>query len=158
MTLAGDIKDEIGRTLRAARQARGMTLRDAGIASEGRFKPTAVAGYERSERAISVERFCELAELYGMAPDRLLSQVTWRVARGPEPSIDRRRVDDLPARERDTLDGFIQQVRRLRGAAGDGTITLRIHDLEVLATVTGSRLGDFLDRLGPALVRSETDS
>ncbi|MGZ5352909.1 MAG: helix-turn-helix domain-containing protein, partial [Actinomycetota bacterium] len=29
-----------------------------------RFKPSSIAGYERGERAISLQRFCDLAELY----------------------------------------------------------------------------------------------
>ena len=44
---------ETGRALRDARLARGLTLRDVGTRSNGLFKPTAVAGYERAERAIS---------------------------------------------------------------------------------------------------------
>ena len=66
---------DAGRALRAARTARGLTLRQVGIRSGGRFTPTAVAGYERGERTISLERFCELARFYGVEPEDLLSQV-----------------------------------------------------------------------------------
>ena len=69
-TIGGDV----GRTLRRARAARGLTLKEVGIASGGRFTPTAVAGYERNERAISLQRFCDLAAFYGVAPERLLSE------------------------------------------------------------------------------------
>ena len=68
------IGDHVGRELRRARQARGLTLRDVGIRSGGIFTPTAVAGYERDERSISLERFCELATFYGVAPEDLLAQ------------------------------------------------------------------------------------
>ena len=135
-----------------------MTLREVGIASDGRFKPTAVAGYERAERSIRLERFCELSRLYGMAPERLLAQVMWRITGAPAPTIDRGMIHTLPPRERDALDGFIRQVRRMRGATDNGTITLRIHDLEVLATVSGSRLDEFLEQLRPVLVPEHLSS
>lgn len=43
--------------------------------SKGAFSPTAVAGYERGERSITLERFCKLAELYGFEPARLLAEI-----------------------------------------------------------------------------------
>ena len=64
-----------GRVLRHARQARGLTLRDVGLRSGGAFSPTAVAGYERGERGITLERFCKLADFYGVLPDRLLAEI-----------------------------------------------------------------------------------
>ncbi|MGA9160624.1 MAG: helix-turn-helix transcriptional regulator [Actinomycetota bacterium] len=147
-----DILAETGRALRGARQARGMTLRDVGTRSNGRFKPTAVAGYERAERGISLERFCELAQLYGMGPERLLLQIMWRLAGGPDPTINRARVQELPDEEADVVGGFLQRVRDLRADADDEVITVRVQDLEVLATVSGHQLRDFLDHLEPALV------
>jgi transcriptional regulator with XRE-family HTH domain len=64
----------MGGALRRARAARGLTLREVGIRSRGRFTPTAVAGYERGERNISLVRFCELAFFYGIEPERLLAE------------------------------------------------------------------------------------
>ena len=157
MSLRGDILIYVGSALRRARQSRHLTLRDVGERSRGRFKPTAVAGYERAERSISLERFCELSELYGMAPERLLSQILWRLRDRPEATIDRAKVSVLPDEERGALSRFIEQVRTMRDDARDGTITLRVRDLEVLATVSGQRLDTFLERVRPALV-SEPDS
>jgi transcriptional regulator with XRE-family HTH domain len=147
-----DMLTEIGHALRRARMARGLTLRDVGAMSNGRFKPTAVAGYERAERGISLKRFCELARLYQMAPERLLSQIMWRTAGGPEPTIDRTKVSQLPRQEREAVGGFIQEVRDLRGDSDEEVITLRVHDLQVLATVSGHRLEEFLEHLRPALL------
>jgi len=158
MHLSTNIAKEIGRALRGARRVREMTLRDVGTASAGRFKPTAVAGYERAERSITLERFCELAQVYGMGPDRLVSQIMWRVSEGPEPILDLTKVATLPDAERETVIGYIGQVRRLRDGGDDGTITLRIRDLEVLATASGSHLGEFLTTLAPALVVEESSS
>jgi len=68
------IEDQVGRSLRRTRQSQRFTLRDVGIRSGGIFTPTAVAGYERGERAISLQRFCELATFYGVAPEDLLAE------------------------------------------------------------------------------------
>lgn len=151
MVPGGDILVESGRALRSAREARGMTLRDVGVRSNGRFKPTAVAGYERAERGISLERFCELAQLYGMAPERMLLQIMWRMAGRPEPNINRTRITELPIDEADVVEDFIRNVRHLRGDSEDRVITVRVQDLEVLATASGRTLEDFLVDLGPAL-------
>ncbi len=75
------IEVETGRALREARLAAGLTLREVGERSGGAFKPTAVAGYERAERGISLERFCALCAFYGLAPDRLLSEIVEVVER-----------------------------------------------------------------------------
>jgi transcriptional regulator with XRE-family HTH domain len=69
---------EIGRTLRWARRSRGLSLRAVERVSGGRFKPSSIAGYERGERKITVERFCELARFYGFPPERLLGDVVER--------------------------------------------------------------------------------
>ena len=62
----------VGVALREARRALGLTLRGVEARSRGRFKPSAVGGYERGEREISLHRFCELALLYGIPPATLL--------------------------------------------------------------------------------------
>ena len=66
---------EIGRALRRARVARGMTLKDLADASVDRFRPTSVAGYERGERKISLVRFCELCRLLDVPPERVLGEI-----------------------------------------------------------------------------------
>jgi len=67
--------EQVGHALRRARLAQEFTLRQVGERSEGAFKPTAVAGYERAERSISLERFCELCGFYGVAPAQLLAEI-----------------------------------------------------------------------------------
>jgi hypothetical protein len=48
--------------------------------------------------------------------------------------------------------GFVDQVRRMRGGRDDDTIRLRVRDLEVLATISGHDLDQFIEHLRPALV------
>jgi hypothetical protein len=61
-------------------------------------------------------------------------------------------MDELPAEERDALSGFVGQVRRMRTGRQEDTIRLRVRDLEVLATLSGQKLDEFLEHLRPALV------
>ena len=68
------INRAVGRTLRDARRARGLTLKQLAARSGSSFKPSAVGGYERGERAISVERFCRLAAVYGVPAGELLAR------------------------------------------------------------------------------------
>lgn len=63
----------VGSALRRARDVAGLTLKDVERLTEGRFKPSTVAGYERGERSISVSRFLALARFYGALPDGLLA-------------------------------------------------------------------------------------
>ncbi len=86
--------EEIGRALRHARQGRGLTLKAVGERSAGAFKPTAVAGYERAERAISLERYCELCGFYGVEPAWLLMEILETVGRRPEFIVDLTRLED----------------------------------------------------------------
>lgn len=130
---------EIGRALRRLRRAHGLTLVDVAAMSNGMFKATSVAGYERGERSITLERFCNLCQLYGLAPDRVLAEILRRTEGRIEPEIDLAALESLGTTESALLSGFARQVRGLRGEPQAGTITLRAGDLEVLATAEGRR-------------------
>ena len=86
--MRGSIGEEVGRALRGARLARGLTLRQVGELSDGAFKPTAVAGYERAERSISVERYFELCAFYDVSPAQLLTEIEESVGAPPEVIVD----------------------------------------------------------------------
>ena len=75
----------VGDELRRARQDAGLALRDLNQRSGREFKASAVGGYERGERSISLDRFCRLAALYGIAPEHLLGRV---LERTPTPAGD----------------------------------------------------------------------
>jgi transcriptional regulator with XRE-family HTH domain len=130
---------EIGRALRRLRRAHGLTLVDVATMSNGMFKATSVAGYERGERSITLERFCSLCQLYGLAPDRVLAEILRRAEGRIEPEIDLAALESLGTTESALLSGFARQVRGLRGEPQADTITLRAGDLEVLATAEGRR-------------------
>lgn len=75
----------VGDELRRARQDAGLALRDLNRRSDREFKASAVGGYERGERSISLDRFCRLAALYGIAPEHLLGRVLEKI---PAPAGD----------------------------------------------------------------------
>jgi len=138
---------EIGRALRRLRRAHGLTLVDVAAMSNGMFKATSVAGYERGERSITLERFCSLCQLYGLAPDRVLAEILRRTEGRIEPEIDLAALESLGTTESALLSGFARQVRGLRGEPQADTITLRAGDLEVLATAEGRRPEELAEAL-----------
>jgi helix-turn-helix protein len=46
--------------------------------SGGLFKPSAVGGYERGERAITLDRFCDLCSVYGVEPELVIARALGR--------------------------------------------------------------------------------
>jgi len=151
----GTFELEAGKALRRARRARGLTLRQVSAISLGRFKPTSVAGYERGERSISLERFCELCQLYEVPPQTLLAEILRSIAGGPEPDIDLTLLESLGSAEGALVAGFIRQIRALRREAASGRIALRAGDLEVLATAAGKKREELAEALGERLQRED---
>ncbi len=70
--MADEFNVSLGRRLRAARRRRGWSLGEVERQTGGEFKASVVGAYERGERAISVQRFVKLAEVYEVAPAELL--------------------------------------------------------------------------------------
>jgi len=151
----GDLAHEIGRALRRARRARGFTLRQVAIQTAGRFKATSVAGYERGERTVSVERFCELCDLYGVAPQAVLGDILVTVGGKPEPEIDLTRLETMESAEGGLLSEFVRQIKALRREAPSETIALRAGDIEVLATAAGKKPEELARAIEPAVRRQD---
>jgi transcriptional regulator with XRE-family HTH domain len=149
----GDFADEIGKALRRARTARGLTLRQVATITEGRFKATSVAGYERGERTISVERFCDLCDLYDVSPQAILGDIIRVVAGSTEPEIDLTRLEGMGT-ERTLVSGFVRQIQAQRHGSPSETIVLRDADLDVLATAAGKTREELVEALEPAIRRT----
>ena len=149
----GDFADEIGKALRRARTAHGLTLRQVSTLTEGRFKATSVAGYERGERTISVERFCDLCDLYQVSPQAILGDIVRVVAGSTEPEIDLTRLEEMGTVERTLVTGFVHQIQAQRHGSPSETIVLREADLDVLATAAGRTREELADALEPVIRR-----
>lgn len=108
--LVEDFNYALGQRLRAARRQRGWSLGDVESRTSGEFKASVVGAYERGERAISVQRFASLAEIYGTAAGDLL----------PAPSeselvID---LDALAADDGDLVDRYFAAIQMMRKQPG----------------------------------------
>ena len=145
-----ELSREIGRALRHVRIARGLTLRSASRASLGRFKPSSIAGYERGERAITVQRFCDLSEVYGTDPARLLDGILIDARGEPQIELDLTELDRLDLPEAATVREFAHRVRALRRSPGSDVVALRHADLEVIARVSGRDRSELIELLSSA--------
>jgi transcriptional regulator with XRE-family HTH domain len=121
-----------------------------GETSGGTFKPTSVAGYERGERAISLQRFCELAEFYGAQPDRLLAEVLRRQRGDADVVVDLPALERLAGQEAKTVAAFAKEVQALRGDTAPH-VRLRIGDLQVLSAGLGRREVDLRESIRRSL-------
>jgi transcriptional regulator with XRE-family HTH domain len=145
----GEFAEEIGRALRRARAARGLTLRQVASATGGEFKATSVAGYERGERTISVERFCQLCIVYQASPSAVLADIVGAVTGTTELVIDLNRLEALGEPERERIEGFVKRVLDRRREPRAKTMVIRESDLEVLASEAGTTREDLAERLQP---------
>lgn len=82
--------------MRQVRTGRSLSLRQVTVRSGGRFKPSSVASYERGERQISLERFFSLAEVYDVAPERIVAAIAYR--------LERQKEGDRPAAKEPVVD------------------------------------------------------
>ena len=141
----------LGIVLREARRSLNLTLRDVQEATDGGFKVSTLAGYERAERMPTLERFCELAAFYGLAPEELLTRVLDERSRGSRRSvvIDLSRLGQVQGRSGEILARFVHEVRTRRDDLRSNVISLRTGDLEALALGSGRRPEDFLRDPGP---------
>jgi transcriptional regulator with XRE-family HTH domain len=146
-----DLATALGTVLREARRSRSLTLRDVQEASGGGFRVSTLAGYERAERMLTLERFCGLAALYGLAPEELLTRVLDERSRGSRRSvvIDLSRLEQVQGERGEILARFVHEVRTRRGDLRSNVISLRTGDLEALALGSGHGPADFLRALGP---------
>jgi transcriptional regulator with XRE-family HTH domain len=151
----GDLAEDVGKALWRARLARGLTLRQVTELSGGRFKATSVAGYERGERTISVERFIALCDVYGVPPQAVLADVVREAGEETEPVIDLTRLEALGRAERALVTGFVRQIRAQRRETPSETIVLRQDDLDELANAVGTTRERLAEALEPAIKREE---
>ena len=151
--MPGPLGREIGAVLRLARRARGLALRNVSSLSSGTFKPSSLASYERGDRALSVEKFLMLADLYDIPSARLMAQISRRTKGRPPIVVDVRITHTIGGVEGAVLAGFIHEVIALRRQPAPEEISLRDGDLEVLATASGRRAEQFMEAVEPALRR-----
>lgn len=107
--MADDFNYALGQRLRAARRHRGWSLGDVESHTGGEFKASVVGAYERGERAISVQRFVSLADVYGTPASDLLP-----ASNGAELVID---IEALAA-DGDLVERYLAAIQMMRKQPG----------------------------------------
>src|SRR5919199_5480847 len=72
--MSSEYAKQLGAKLRAIRTQQGLSLHGVEEKSQGRWKAVVVGSYERGDRAVTVQRFAELAEFYGVPVNELLPE------------------------------------------------------------------------------------
>lgn len=144
----------VGRAIRYTRKRHGWTLMQLKDASQGRFKPSSVAAYERGERDISLRRFCDLASALGVSPVSLLAAALGPAPRAelpPRVRLDRSHLSKLPSDNGELVSRFFEGIIATRHPEDRGTsLTIRSGDLDVLAITTGMKSEDLFEVLSTA--------
>jgi transcriptional regulator with XRE-family HTH domain len=135
---------------------RNLTLTDVRVRSGGIFQPSSLGSYERGERAISLERFCILAQVLGIPPDRLLNMILSESApAGRRPVvIDLNRLSHVEGKVAGELGRFVHDVKTKRGDFLSHVVSLRSGDIEQLALSTSANPAKVLEWLKPAITSS----
>lgn len=130
-----------------------MTLNELQVKSAGKFKPSAVGAYERGERSISIERFCNLCEIYGTPADRLLAEMLAELAPEGrrETVIDLNRLSLLEVDQAKVVADFVHKVRLQREDYLTDVVTLRAGDIESLAFASRRTPRRLLADISPAI-------
>jgi transcriptional regulator with XRE-family HTH domain len=150
-----------GAALRDARRAAGLSLSELSDRSGGRFKPSSLGGYERGERALSLARFCVIADLLNVPADQLLGDILDRL----RPDTRRGITIDLRSLP-SSAEGRVvaRRAHELKAKRGDflsQVVGFRASDLEVLARQVGSDPRELVVSLGEAVQEvggADTDS
>ena len=108
--MVDDFNYALGQRLRAARRHRGWSLGDVESHTDGEFKASVVGAYERGERAISVQRFVSLSDVYGTAASDLLPAFS-----DSELIID---IEALAHEDGDLVDRYLAAIQIMRKQPG----------------------------------------
>ena len=128
----------LGARLRAVRRQLGMTLEQVEQRSQGRFKMVVVGSYERADRAITVQKLAELAEVYGLRTEQLLpgdGAAVPAAGGGRKLQIDLQRLAALPPRQAGPLARYASTIQSQRDDYNGKILTIRERDLQSLAVV-----------------------
>ena len=132
--------------LRAVRKSKGLTLSQVSKQSKGSISAIALGSYERGDRSISTEKLLEIAELYGVPVNELLSPPEKGISAG-RVIIDVRKLSLSTEFTSEALLKIIQRISHLRHDWNGEVISLRssdLHLLQIFANFTEEEVGVFL--------------
>ena len=135
-----DYAKALGARLRAIRQQQGLSLQGVEEKSGGRWKAVVVGSYERGDRAVTVARLNEIAELLpGEGPGR--HEGASKVV------IDLERLAHLPGDEIGPVVRFARSIQQQRGDYNGRVLSIRAVDLQALAIVYDLSPAGLIERL-----------
>jgi len=132
--------------LRAVRKSKGLTLSQVSKQSKGSISAIALGSYERGDRSISTEKLLEIAELYGVPVNELLSPPEKGISAG-RVIIDVRKLSLSTEFTSEAPLKIIQRISHLRHDWNGEVISLRssdLHLLQIFANFTEEEVGVFL--------------
>src|SRR5918992_4173578 len=151
----GEVMDyprALGERLRNIRVQKGMSLQDVQEASSGKWKAAVVGAYERGDRNVTIARFAELAEFYGVPISELLpeeDESAGAAQSGPtRVMLDLEQLDRLPEQQRAPLTRFATAIQVQRGDFNGRVLTIRQDDLMALAILYHTNSEELSRRLG----------
>lgn len=146
----------VGERLRRMRQDKGLSLQEVCARSGGSFVVSTLSAYERGKRSLSLDRLCELAEIYGQSPMSLLDiedapEYQRRLKNSGPLRIRLDSLQKLDPEERRPLETYLSFLRQLRNDPARDMLTIRREDLTYLSGLYGMRpqaLKDYLEKEG----------
>ncbi|CAB4344480.1 unannotated protein [freshwater metagenome] len=135
--------DEIATRLRHIRKSRGWSLSHVESLSGGRIKAVVLGSYERSDRALSLARAIEIANIYAVPLTFLLSPPETADVACPNSTrimIDLRKAKKISTYEKSNaqFSTFLQWIAGQRNDWNGEVLSIRRSDLSTLALITFS--------------------
>ena len=149
----------ICKSLREIRRVNSLSLSDVEELSNGALKAVVLGSYERGTRSLSVRRAIQIAHLYEVPLEVLLTgQSATRSYQVERTMIDLRRVRSLngdmyPSDELskfESLRNYLKGITLMRNDWNGEVISLRGSDIPALALLAGGKYEDYLSWLSSA--------
>lgn len=144
--------NEIRVRIRQLRRERGLTLLAFEKLSEGRIRAVVLGAYERGDRAMSLNKVIEIADVFGVEFAHLMAPSS---GRGDSPELTHRHIYDLRALqvleaslEKEILTKYIMRIAHRRGDWAGEIISLRRDDIDALSRVIDSGEVNFHEWVG----------
>lgn len=149
----------ICKSLREIRRVKSLSLSDVEELSKGALKAVVLGSYERGTRSLSVRRAIQIAHLYEVPLEVLLTgQSATRSYQVERTMIDLRRLRSLngdmyPSDELskfESLRSYLKGITLMRNDWNGEVISLRGSDIQALALLAGGEYEEYLSWLSSA--------
>ena len=147
-----EYSSRLGERIRLIRRQKRLSLQDVEARSESEFKASVLGAYERGERAVSMPRLHRLASFYSVPVDQLLptSHGGAETEQADDPAwipgqkvvIDLAGLAGASGPEVDLIRRYLEIIQVKRQDFNGRVLTIRGDDLQALAAILGTSVGD----------------